>query len=204
MPIWDEVNAQFADTDIMRFLAEKPVPMMRTMVESGMNAPLASSCGRLFDAVAAALGLYREKVAFEAQAAIALEQSATACFERESDHYEYGISEENECLKLGWQPMWLALLNDLQNGAETGVIAARFHRTLIHALSAIARRLCNQHGANSVALSGGVFQNRLISTHLPHALQQAGLQVLQHAQVPAHDGGISLGQAVTAAARKIG
>jgi len=202
LPIWDEVSATFSDTDIVRFLDEKPVATMHSMVTSGLNTPLTSSCGRLFDGVAAALGLYREKVAFEAQAAIALEQAASACFEKEAIHYDYSISEANGCFQLGWQPMWLALLTDIQNGSETGLIAARFHRTLIHALSTTAISLCSKHGVNSVALSGGVFQNRLISTHLPQALQQAGLTVLQHRRVPANDAGICLGQAVIAAAEK--
>ncbi|HKI61172.1 MAG TPA: hypothetical protein VKA31_02660 [Mariprofundaceae bacterium] len=201
LPIWDRVTENFADTDIVRFLLQKPVSTMQRMVDSGMNAPLASSCGRLFDGVAAALGLYREKVAFEAQAAIALEQAASTCFEREPAHYNYKISEDNGCLQLDWQPMWLDLLTDIENGSETGTIAARFHRTMIHALSEIGVRLSKQHGLDTVALSGGVFQNKLISTHLPQALQQAGLSVLQHQRVPANDSGLALGQAVVAAAR---
>ncbi|ATX79015.1 hydrogenase maturation protein HypF [Mariprofundus aestuarium] len=202
LPIWDEVNTTFSDTDIVDFLEKKPVATMHAMVTSGLNSPLASSCGRLFDGVAAALGFHREKVAFEAQAAIALEQAASACFEQETSRYDYGISEANSCLQLEWHPMWLALLSDIQKGAETETIAARFHRTLIHALSETAISLCNKHGVNSVALSGGVFQNQLISTHLPLELQRAGLTVLQHRRVPANDAGICLGQATVALAQK--
>jgi len=203
LPIWNEVNTAFADTDIMRFLSDKPVAMLQSMVASGVNAPLASSCGRLFDGVAAAVGLYRDKVAFEAQAAIALEKAATTCFDQETTHYNYKISEENECLQLDWQAMWLDLLKDIQNGSGTESIAARFHRTLIHALNETTVRLCSEHGIDTVALSGGVFQNRLISTHLPQALQQKGLAVLQHRQAPGHDGGICLGQAIVAAAKQM-
>ncbi|MDQ6976221.1 MAG: hypothetical protein Q9M22_06640 [Mariprofundaceae bacterium] len=203
LPIWDEVNQQFSNTDIIHFLNNKPIAVLQRMVDSGVNSPLSSSCGRLFDAVAAALGFHREAVAFEAQAAIALEQAASSCFEQETNHYEYTVNEINACLQLGWQPMWLALLTDIQNGIESKRIAARFHRTLIHALSRVAVCLCNQYGVNSVALSGGVFQNRLISTHLPLALQQAGLTVLQHQHIPANDGGICLGQAIIAAAQFI-
>lgn len=203
LPVWDEVSETFSDTDVVRFFDDKPVAMLKQMVASGMNAPRASSCGRLFDGVAAAVGLYREHVAFEAQAAIALEQAATLCFEQETSHYPYTMGEENGSLQLAWLPMWLELLSDIQKGCDVGVMAARFHRALIHALSESAVILCAKHGTNTIALSGGVFQNRLISTHLPQALKRAGITVLQHCRVPAHDGGICLGQAVVAAAKRL-
>jgi len=203
LPLWDTVSTTFSDTDIIRFLNNKPVAMMHSMLASGLNAPLASSCGRLFDAVAAAVGLYRDRVDCEAQAAIALEQAASACFDRETARYTYQTCDEHGCLQLNWQPMWLELLGDIQNGTDTGVIAARFHRTIIDALHVTAVSLCRTHRIDTIALSGGVFQNRLISIHLPQALQQDGLSVLQHHQVPTHDGGICLGQAIVAAAIRL-
>ncbi|PIW49474.1 MAG: hypothetical protein COW18_05470 [Zetaproteobacteria bacterium CG12_big_fil_rev_8_21_14_0_65_54_13] len=203
LPLWETVSTTYADTDIIRFLNDKPVAIMRSMLASGVNAPLASSCGRLFDAVAAAVGLCRDRVDCEAQAAIALEQAASACFDLEATRYNYQISEESNCLQLNWQPMWLELLRDIQLGRETGTIAARFHRTIINALHVTAVSLCRKQKADTIALSGGVFQNRLISTHLVSALQQDGFRVLQHHQVPTHDGGISLGQAVIAAAMRL-
>jgi len=203
LPVWNEVNRDFADTDIIHFLNNKPVAMMRTMVESGINTPRASSCGRLFDAVAAAVGLCRDRVDCEAQAAIALEQAASASFDHETARYAYQINEKNGCVQLNWQPMWLELLADIQLGKKTGIIAARFHRTIIDALYTTAMSLCRKHRTDRIALSGGVFQNRLITVHLVSALQQAGITVLQHHQVPTHDGGIALGQAVVAAAMQL-
>jgi len=203
LPVWDEANSTFADTDIMQFLNNKPVAIMQSMLASGLNAPLASSCGRLFDAVAAAVGLCRDRVDYEAQAAITLEQAASACFDHETARYTYKLNDENGCLQLNWQPMWLELLADIQTGTETGVIAARFHRTIIDALHGTTVALCRKHRIDTIALSGGVFQNKLVCTHLVSVLRQEGFHVLQHQQVPTHDGGIALGQAVIAAAMRL-
>jgi len=200
LPIGEQVFDRFSDTDIIQFLNSKPVNMLQTMIEKGLNAPPASSCGRLFDAVAAALGLYREQVAFEAQAAIALERLATTCFDSETTPYAYTV-ENSYCLQLNWKPMWIELLSDLQHGVEPAIIASRFHHTLIQALTVLTLKLREEHGFDTIALSGGVFQNRLLSTGLPESLQKSGLRVLQHKHVPTHDGGLSLGQAMIAAAR---
>ena len=202
LPLWDRVSDQFSDVDIVQFLQSKPVGTLQSMVAKGVNAPLASSCGRLFDAVAAALGLNRERVAFEAEAAINLEKLATGCFNDVSEPYSIHF-EQSSCSVLNWQPMWLEILSDLQAGVAVAHIASRFHHTLIHALTQVALELREQHEFDSIALSGGVFQNRLISTHLPIMLESHGFNVLQHRQVPAHDGGIALGQAVIAAVRSI-
>ncbi|NWF39643.1 carbamoyltransferase HypF [Mariprofundus sp. NF] len=202
LPLWGRVSDQFSDVDIVQFLQSKPVGTLQSMVAKGVNAPLASSCGRLFDAVAAALGLNRERVAFEAEAAINLEKLATGCFNDVSEPYSIHF-EQSSCSVLNWQPMWLEILSDLQAGVAVAHIASRFHHTLIHALTQVALELREQHEFDSIALSGGVFQNRLISTHLPIMLESHGFNVLQHRQVPAHDGGIALGQAVIAAVRSI-
>ena len=200
LPVWDQVTAQFGDVDIVQYLADKPVAMLAKMVEQGLNAPVASSCGRLFDAVAAALGLYRDCVEFEAQAAISLEQLATICFEDVCEPYAIVLGQ-GACRILNWQPMWLEILADIQQGVPPAHIAARFHHTLILALTHVAIAIREEHDFRVIALSGGVFQNRLISTYLPKVLKSQGFEVLQHQQVPAHDGGLSLGQAVIAAAQ---
>ncbi|OIO74942.1 MAG: hypothetical protein AUJ57_01220 [Zetaproteobacteria bacterium CG1_02_53_45] len=197
LPVWEQVNRAFADTDILQLLNTKPVAMLQTMVDKGLNAPLTSSCGRLFDAVAASLGLFREQVSCEAQAAIALEKLAATCFDRVTEPYSYSI-DAGDCQQLNWQPMWLEILADLQTGSDPAIIAARFHHTLVYALTELALKLRETHGFDTVALSGGVFQNRLIFTQLAQALQGNGLRVLQHRQVPTHDGGLSLGQAIIA------
>ena len=202
LPIWDQVQKEFNDTEIIQFLSKKPISMLQTVVNKRLNAPLTSSCGRLFDAVAAALSLHREHVEFEAQAAIQLEKLATTCFEQETKPYTIGIDHKN-CLQLNWQPMWLEILQDIQQGHQAKMVASRFHHTLIHALSELAIQFGRSHPFNHIALSGGVFQNRLISTGLPRLLESHGFKILQHSQVPTHDGGLAFGQSIVAAARSI-
>ncbi len=195
---WERVAAEYAGLDIVRFLAGKPLGNLRTMMETGLNSPLASSAGRLFDAVAAALGLCRESVGFEGQAAMALEALAAPHFARQADA-AYGVAYRDGCLV--WRPLWLALLGDLRAAQAPGVIAARFHQGLAAAVADTAARLCRRHGLATVVLGGGVFQNRLLLEGVSQRLRQRDLRVLSPAAAPANDGGLSLGQAVVALSR---
>jgi hydrogenase maturation protein HypF len=101
------------------------------------------------------------------------------------------------CLELDWRPLVLAILEDSRRGLDAGIIAARFHNSLIGAIVAVARAI----GEDRVALTGGCFQNRLLSEGAAGQLRDAGFEVLLHHQVPPNDGGISLGQVAVAAAR---
>jgi len=98
-------------------------------------------------------------------------------------------------------PLWPALLADLRAGVDRGVIAARFHRGLADAVVALAAELAASRRVGTVALSGGVFQNRLLLEQVADGLRRRGLDVLQHRQVPANDGGLALGQAAICAMR---
>jgi hydrogenase maturation protein HypF len=168
------------------------------MQERGLSSPLTSSAGRLFDGVAALLGL-RERVAFEGQAAMLLEFSAGDLSE---GAYRFAVqrvdeSEAGRMLELDWRPVIEAALEDSRNGVAPGIIAARFHDGLAEAIVAIARAVDEPR----VALSGGCFQNRRLTADTARRLGEAGFEVLLHREVPANDGGISLGQVVVAAAR---
>jgi hydrogenase maturation protein HypF len=200
---WDDLLGEYAELEIMRFLNGKPIATLRQMLERGVNSPLASSCGRLFDAVAAAIGVCREQASHEGQAAIEME----ALIEPgELDRLGAGYGFQSETIAgqrvLSWQPLWQALLGDLQQGVAPGVIAARFHNGMIGAVTETARLLCQQQGLDTVVLSGGVFQNRILLEGVSRGLREQGLTVLSPRIVPANDGGLSLGQAVVAAARQ--
>ena len=166
------------------------------MVERGINAPLTSSCGRLFDAVAALAGI-RDRVTYEAQAAIELE-AAIAPGGGEPP-YPFAITPREDGWILGTRPLFEALLDDLQRGAPAGVIAQRFHGGLIAAFARIAGLARQRTGLSRVCLSGGCFANPYLSEGLERALSCDGLDVFLHHQVPAGDGGLSLGQAAVAA-----
>jgi hydrogenase maturation protein HypF len=166
------------------------------MARRGINAPLTSSAGRLFDAVAALLGV-RDRVNYEGQAAIELEQLADPA---ETGGYRAAI-ESGEVLQVSGADLIRAAAGDLAAGVATEKIAARFHNGIARLMAEGCVLLRERTGLGTVALSGGVFQNLLLLHTVVRLLESSGFTVLTHARVPCNDGGISLGQAVVAAAR---
>ena len=165
------------------------------MIARNLNSPPTSSLGRLFDAVAALLGL-REEVVYEGQAAIELEMQA----EPTEAVYPFLITTESPaCLDL--RPLIRAIVAEVQAGTPISQISGRFHNTVAESLVAMCVQLRQQRGLNQVALSGGVFQNRLLLESVLARLGKVGFEVYTNRQVPPNDGGLSLGQAAVAAAR---
>jgi hydrogenase maturation protein HypF len=167
--------------------------LLRQMLERGVNSPVTSSAGRLFDAVAALVGL-RQKLRFEAQAAMMLEYAVD---ETVTEAYPLPILK-SQPLVLDWGPLLEALLADLRQGMSVGVMAARFHNALVEGIVAVAQAV----GVERAALSGGCFQNRILLERAHHRLSEAGIRVYVHQRIPPNDGGIALGQ-VAVAARQI-
>jgi len=160
-----------------------------------VNSPITSSAGRLFDAVAALVGL-RQENRFEGQAAMMLEYAVD---EAVTDAYPLppltSPLPAGEIWVLDWGPLLEALLADLRRGVSAGVMAARFHNALVEGMVAVARAL----GADRVALSGGCFQNRILLERAYRRLTEAGIRVYVHQRIPPNDGGIALGQVAVAA-----
>ena len=171
------------------------------MARRRVNAPLTSSAGRLFDAVAAILGV-RDQISYEGQAAIELEQLADP---GETRTYRARIEtapvEAGEPFLVRGADMVAAAVGDLTLGVPAELIAARFHNGVAALIEEGCVLLREQHGLTTVALSGGVFQNLLLLGRTVTRLEAQGFTVLTHSRVPCNDGGISLGQAVVAAAR---
>jgi hydrogenase maturation protein HypF len=165
------------------------------LARRGVHAPATSSMGRLFDAAAALLGV-RDTVHYEGQAAIELEQLADV---RERGAYRARI-EPGEPFAVRGADLIRAMAEDLAAGTGREVIAARFHNAIAALTEAGCLLLRERHGLSTVALSGGVFQNLLLLHAVAGRLEARGFRVLVHARVPCNDGGISLGQAVIAAA----
>jgi hydrogenase maturation protein HypF len=152
--------------------------------------------GRLFDAVAAILGI-RDSIDYEGQAAVELEQHAIAS---ESSSYEIDI-DPGEALLLRGTDLIRAVVEDLSDNVPIGTIAARFNNALAQMIADACRIVHSRSGHNTVALSGGVFQNMLLFNRTVRTLKEQGFRVLTHHNVPTNDGGISLGQAAIAIAR---
>jgi hydrogenase maturation protein HypF len=171
-------------------------PDVLAMAGRGINAPVTSSAGRLFDAVAALLGV-RDDINYEGQAAVELEQLADPA---ERAAYPAAIAEGRP-LRLAGPDLMRAAAEDLLAGVPPPVIAARLHNGVAALISRACLLLRERSGLGTVALSGGVFQNLFLLDALIHLLEQDNFRVLTHRCVPPNDGGISLGQAAVAAAR---
>lgn len=184
----------FAKTDLAPIAAfnQEALSILRKMLERGLNAPLCSSAGRLFDAVASLLGLCQTS-SFEGQAAMALEFS---CLDHASElSYPFRLIEQAANLTLiDWQPMILALLQERAQNLPPGFLAAKFHNTLADMIVTLAQK----YPLKRVVLSGGCFQNKHLSERAIERLRQEGFQPFWHKTVPPNDGGLALGQIVAA------
>jgi len=168
------------------------------MAAKGVNSPLTSSAGRLFDAAAALLGV-RDTINYEGQAAIELEQLAEPAA---AEAYPAGLETGEGPFQARGSDLLHALLADRTGGVPAPLIAARFHHGVAALIEAGCLHLRDQSGLGTVALSGGVFQNTFLLHAAVTRLEAHGFRVLLHSRVPCNDGGISLGQAVVAAASK--
>jgi hydrogenase maturation protein HypF len=183
------------DIPFVRQLDRQKWRPLAQMLARGLNSPPTSSFGRLFDAVSALLGLRGEAI-YEGQAAIELEMLAQPT----NQAYPFAIAEGTPA-QLDVRPLIEAIVKDLEQGTAIPLIAGRFQRTVAEMITAVCAQIHHQTGLNRVALSGGVFQNRLLLEQIMPLLHQQDFQIYTNRQVPANDGGISLGQAVIAAAK---
>jgi hydrogenase maturation protein HypF len=208
---WPDFALNFADTELFAFLDQKPRETLDAMIARKVNAPLASSCGRLFDAVAAAVGICRERQSYEGEAAARLEAVADAnLIFGEDDEYPVAIPNLQGSRLPYIEPvgLWRAVLGDLWLKTPAPVIAARFHRWLINSVTTMAVKLARRSTSeearfDTIALSGGCFHNRILLEGLTRRLETENFHVLSHAVVPAGDGGLAIGQAAIGAARLI-
>ena len=188
-------------------VTEIEMEVIKRQIERKINSPLTSSMGRLFDAISALLGI-RGEIDYEAQAAVELEMAAYSSILASSvsekaiscaqEGYPYRIVEDKGIRIVRLKDLLSAVMEDLQNGASRGRISVKFHNTIAGMTNEMCRLIADETGITQVALSGGVFQNRLLLRKAVGLLEGSGLQVLTHRQVPCNDGDVSLGQAVIA------
>jgi hydrogenase maturation protein HypF len=166
-------------------LTKREMELILVMLENKLNCPLTSSAGRLFDGIAALLGLCSENQ-YSGQAAIALQGSITGCSEYYPVEYSGGI--------VNWIPVLQEVLAEIASCVPVGVISAKFHNWLAEVIVEVVKK----HGADRVVLTGGCFQNTYLLDKSAARLRESGCLVYRHQYVPPGDGGLSLGQAIAA------
>jgi hydrogenase maturation protein HypF len=195
-------------------VGEVEIEVIKRQVERKINSPLSSSMGRLFDAISALLGI-RGEIDYEGQAAVELEMAAYSSYGEEpssviarsvsdeaisgnNESYPYYIIEDEGIRIVRLKDLLSAVIEDLHQGISKGRISVKFHNTVAQMINEMCHLIADETGLSQVALSGGVFQNRLLLRKAFSLLESRGFQVFTHRQVPCNDGGISLGQAVIA------
>jgi len=177
-------------------IGSKKLALIKRMIENQINSPLTSSCGRLFDAVSSLIGV-RDDVTYEAQAAIELEMITESGV---TDVYGYNIITEDEYI-IDVGEVFRGIVFDLNHEVPKGVISAKFHNTVADFIVSMCEKLRVENNIDSVALSGGTFQNNYLISEVARRLNEGNFTTYFHKRVPTNDGGISLGQAVIANAQ---
>lgn len=180
----------------LREVSDAKLDLVLRMIDRRINSPLTSSCGRLFDSVAAIAGI-RNHVSYEAQAAIELEMAISGQFDE--DAYRFETVQRDGVLLINTRRMFGELIEGVSRGTPVSAISRKFHNGLVNIFVEIARILRDRTALNRVCLSGGTFNNLYLTTNLVAALTAASFEVFTQNEVPAGDGGVSLGQAMVAA-----
>ncbi len=183
------------DLPVLKEIDEKKIRFIVEMISKQINSPATSSLGRFFDGIAAIIGI-RNYVVFEGQATMELEMLAGKNINKTYD-FEWVSGDMHRILL---QPIVCGVVDDMSKGVHPSDISSKFHATIIKMFSELCDIVRKESGLNRIVLSGGVFQNSIVLTGLMEKLEEKGFQVFTHTQVPANDGGISLGQAMIAAA----
>ena len=184
--LWQEKIEWLPELPCSQYYCAEDLVKIKSQLNNQINSPLTSSIGRLFDAVASLINI-KQRVNYEAQAAIELE---TICQPDITSSYEINLSEN----KILIRPMLLSMIEDILTGVKPSIISAKFHNSLIQMSSNLVKKIYNDTGIRTVALSGGVWQNIILLEGVINRLQSQNYNVLVHRNFPSNDGGIALGQ----------
>ena len=190
------LGIEIDDLPFLQNIDKQAIKIVRQQVEKRLNAPLTSSMGRLFDAVASLIGI-RSDVTYEAQAAIELE-ALSKPFLLTANAHSYSIEETQNGINIRLGDLLNAVVQDVRKNRPAGMIGARFHKTIVEMSIDICERARRRSNLNEVALSGGVWQNLILLNLVRDGLENEGFEVYFHKQVPTNDGGLALGQAAIA------
>ncbi len=175
---------EFSDLIENKFTSAE-IGILLNMLSKKINSPVTSSAGRLFDAVSSLLGIC-DRTNYEGQAAMMLEFAADL---NENGSYPFEIKESDKLI-IDWQPIIISIINDIRKDVKPSIISTKFHNTLSQVILEIAKK----SGMKKVILSGGCFQNALLTERTISLLQENNYKVYWHQRIPPNDGGIALGQ----------
>jgi hydrogenase maturation protein HypF len=192
--VFGEEAFAMGDLATVRSFAAHELSALRQMLLKKINAPVTSSAGRIFDAVASIAGV-RQITNFEGQGAMELEFALESFHTDETYPAHLGEGDRQSAIIVDWRPMTLGVINDVRRGVPAGIVSAKFHNTMAENIVAVARRA----GEERVALSGGCFQNKYLTELAIRRLRDEGFRPYWHQRIPPNDGGIALGQIVAAA-----
>ncbi|MEM3712230.1 MAG: carbamoyltransferase HypF [Thermoproteota archaeon] len=187
--LYDAMGEEALKIDIG--IEDRKKTILKNMIEKRVNTPMTCGLGRLFDAVSALLGVCLKRT-FEGEPAMMLEMVASGSIEK---NYPFNIIGEGEYI-VDTAPMINSIVEDLKKNVPVGGISMRFHETIVRLTVELAETIRFEEGVKNIVLSGGVFQNRIISSRIKRVLEEHGLKVFYNNLIPTNDGGISLGQAV--------
>jgi hydrogenase maturation protein HypF len=185
----------FEKLQVCRRWEQEKIELLTRMIQRGVNSPLTSSAGRLFDAISSILGIC-DVSTYEGQAAMELESIA---LDRDLETYPFDIRMiKGNAFELDPRKIIISLVEDLEKGVPREIVAGKFHQTVARLILDGCILSAQTTGIKEVALSGGVFQNKLLTERVRRLLEEEGFVCYLHEVVPPNDGGISLGQAVVA------
>jgi len=181
--------------DFLRQCSADERTLIPQLLMKGVNTPLTSSCGRLFDAVSSLAGI-THRITFEAEAAIRLEKAAAGSSDQHA--YSFEIRREGNAYRIGYAPFLEEILRDIEKQTDRSVIARRFHNAVARLIKDVAGAIREESGTATVVLCGGVFQNKILHTSAACLLKDAGYNVLEVPQASLNDSGICVGQTYVA------
>ena len=199
MHLYGTLGESFLDLniDFARKLDRRAWHIVRKMIERGVNCPLTSSAGRLFDAAASVI-LCKMRSGSEAELPIELERVAAR---GRFDNYEFNIRTDGEKILVGYRKLFEGIVKDMAKGISRGTVSAKFHNTIAQIITEVCSRLKRRTGIDKVVLSGGVFQNKYLTAKAAAILRKKGFKVFLHSKVNTNDSGIPLGQVAIARTR---
>jgi len=183
----------------LEFLRDKDTGLLSQIIRKKINSPLASSMGRLFDSVAAIIGIC-DTAEHEGQAAIMLEREIRECTNARfyKNKYDFSYKDKNGIIEIDWAPVIERVALDVRDKKNKSEISLKFHNALIYMIGEVCGSVRKKYKIKKVCVSGGVFQNKYLSGNIKPFLLERGFEVYTHKMLPAHDGNIALGQAVMA------